>query len=327
MQRTVSGLGAVVIFSVMFLCGTTFGEDYRIGPGDVLEIKFYQDPVLNATVTVDLTGKIALDVIGYTEAAGKTAEDLQLVIVRRISRLNKKISQAVVRVIQYNYQHVFVAGQVQTPGKLTFERIPDLWTILNEAGSVTEFGDLSRVTIIRGGDRAGEIEVVNVAKAISEGRVDKLPKVRRQDTIEVPRTPFGLSTRDIAQRVDVKNQFYVVGAVGRPGQLKYEENVDLLEALALAGGPTEDAKLDEVKVISKDGYYAQTIHLDLNRYANQAAVTRYILKREDVVVVPRRTRGFFSENLGTIAAVLGAITSGLLIYDQLRTNGDEVVQP
>ena len=102
------------------------------------------------------------------QAAGKTTIELQNDIVRQMSRLNTRVSQAVVRVIDYQYQYVFVKGQVLNPGKLTFEEIPDLWTIINEAGGITETGDLTRVTIIRGGTDAGKIEAVKSVISINK---------------------------------------------------------------------------------------------------------------------------------------------------------------
>ena len=158
-------------------------SEYKIGPEDVLEINFWQDPNLNSVVRV---GKISLDIVGQIEAAGKTTSKLQTDIIRQISRLNKRIFQAIVRVVEYNDQYVFVSGQVNDPGKKTFEEIPDLWTIINEVGGITEIRDLSRVTIIRGGEKAGQVEVVNVAEAIAGGNLNKLPKIGRQDTIEIP---------------------------------------------------------------------------------------------------------------------------------------------
>ena len=130
-------------------------QEYKIGTEDVLDISFWQDPSLNAQVRVGQDGKVTLGVIGEIMAAGKTTTELQDEIVRLMSRLNKNISQAVVRINAYNYNHVFVNGQVRAPGKRAFEKIPDIWTIINEAGGITETGDLSRVTLIRSGGDAG----------------------------------------------------------------------------------------------------------------------------------------------------------------------------
>lgn len=296
-------------------------QEYKIGAGDILEVRFWQDATLNANVRVAENGQVTIDIIGEIDAAGKTTLALQNDIVRQMSRLNARISQVVVRVIEFNYQHVFLKGQIVTPGKHTFEVIPDLWTIINEGGGITEFGDLSRVTIIRGGKEAGKIEIVNVAKAIENGTLDKLPKINRQDTIEIPRTSANLPSGELAQQIGTKNQFYVIGAVNAPGPMVFEENIDILDALALAGGPTENADLKKARIITKDGLYAQTIQIDLEKYSQTGNTPRYILKKEDTFLLPNnRGGGFLGINLGTAAAFLGIITSSVLIYDQLSSN-------
>ena len=311
----------VVIFAALLtglmIVSPVTGEEYRIGPDDVLEIKFWQDPALNTQTRVGQDGGITIDIIGRIQAAGKTTEQLQNDIVRQIARLNKKISQAVVVVVEFNYNHVFLTGQVKIPGKLAFEKIPDLWTIINEAGGINEFGDLGRVTIIRGGDRAGEVEIVDVREAISRGQLDRLPKIYRQDTIEIPRSPAGLPTSGLAQATQRRDIVYIIGAVKAPGAIKFEENLDILEALALAGGPSPDADLKKVKVITKDGFYAQSLQMNLEKYSETGAMPRYVMRREDSFIVPQRKAGFLGIGLGNAAAVVGVISSAVLIYTQL----------
>ncbi len=319
MKKRCSLIVYVLVIACLFLAVLpALAEDYRIGRGDVLEVRFWQDPELNTQVRVNANGFITLDVVGQIEASGKTTEQLQTEIVRQISRLNKRISQAVVLVVQYNYQYVFVTGQVNQPGKLTFEEIPDLWTIINEAGGITAFGDLSRVAIIRGGEDAGKVEVVNVAEAIARGQLDKLPAVRREDTIELGRSPAGVPSGDVGQPIERRNIFYVIGAVTTPGPIKFEENVDVMEALALAGGPAPDADLKKARIITKDGHYAQSLQFDLEKYAETGALPRYIMRREDTFLLPRRGEGFLGIGVGTVAAFLGAVTSAILIYNQLK---------
>lgn len=292
--------------------------DYRIGPGDMLEVKFWPDQESNAVVAVSQDGKIALPIIGQVAAAGKTAEQLQGDILSKISRLNSRISKAVVNVTQYNYNYLFVTGQVVAPGRLSFEEIPSLWTIINEAGGPTEFGDLTRVTIIRGGEKAGSVEVIDVAKAIAEGKQDELPEIRREDTIEIPSGPAGLPPLSLSETVQQKNFFYVVGAVGTPGPVQFQDNIDILDAVALAGGHTEAADLKKARVLSKDGNYAQSMHIDLEKYSKTGQPARYIIRREDTIILPYRGNPFLSLNIGMVVTVVGLVTSFLIIYDQLK---------
>ena len=313
----------ILIFSlIIIIAGSLVAEDYKVGPGDILEINFWQEPTLNSQIRVSQEGKISLDIAGEIEVTGKTTSQLETDIVRRISRLNKNISQAVVRVSEYNYQYVFVSGQVRQPGKYAFEEIPGLWKVINEAGGTNEIGDLSRVTIIRGGERAGEVEVVNVANAIAAGDLSRLPKIYREDTIEIPRNPAGLLSAELGQNREQKNVIYVVGAVTNPGPISFEDNIDVLEAISLAGGIQDNANWKKTKIISKDGYYGQSMQINLEKYSNTGAAARYTMRKEDVIVVPSKS-GFFGVagfNLTTIGAIAGVITSSILIYDQVSNN-------
>jgi len=299
-------------------------NEYKIGAGDVLEISFWQDPNLNTSVRVNQDGKISIDIVGEIDASGKTTRELEVEIVRRMSRLNKNISQAVVRVAEYNYQYVFVSGEVNNPGKYTFEEIPDLWTILNEAGGIAEAGDLSRVTIVRGGKDAGKIEVVNVAQAIATGTLDKLPKIRREDTIEIPRTLAGLPSAELANTTEKKNVIYVVGAVGTPGPVTFEKNIDVMEAIGLAGGYSDVADLKKAKVLTKDGFYGQTIQLNLEKYAKYGVPSRYTMNKEDVLMIPYKRTSIADRifNLSTLTALAGAVSATLLIIDRLDNNNN-----
>lgn len=289
--------------------------EYVIGPDDVLQISFWQDPTLNTEVKVGLDGKISLDIVGQVDAAGRTTAELQNDIVRLMSRLNKNISQTTVRVAQYNYNHVFVIGQVNHSGKYSFEEIPDLWTIINEAGGASETGDLSRVTIIRGGEDAGKVEVVNVNAALATGKLNNLPKIRRGDTIEIGRTPGSVQAAELGRSVEKKSLLYVIGAVGDPGPVSYEENVDVIEAVALAGGPSDGANLKKVRLLMKDGNYAQSVKLNLEAYAASGRPARYIMQKEDMIVVPYRRESFFDSTIGRVATVMAALSTAYLIVN------------
>jgi len=319
MMKLASYIGrtALVVTCLCFLPVMAAGQ-YTIGPGDVLEIRFWQENSLDATVTVTQDGMISLDIIGEVEAAGLTTIELEKTIVRQISRYNKAITHAVVRVVEYNSRVVYVTGQVLNPGKFTFEEIPNLWTIINEAGGAAEIGDLSRVVLIRGGSQAGEVEVVNVAALVATGRIEELPKIRPGDTIEVPRTASGLPSARLAAPSETRNVFYVTGAVVNPGMLTYESGLDVLDAISIAGGPIELADLENVKVISKDGLQAQVTVVDLDRFTTTGKPGRHLIRQEDTIIVPRKSRGFLGiSSLSDLVTILGAVATSVLIYDRL----------
>lgn len=313
----------VFLLALIFIVPEGYSQTaaYQIGPEDVLEITFWQDNNLNANVKVRQDGKISLDIIGEIEAAGLTTSELEKKIVRQISRFNSAISHAVVRVIEYGYQKVYITGQVLNPGKYSFEEIPNLWVLINEAGGVDEEGDLSRVLIIRGGDAAGEVEVVNVAAAVSSGKINDLPKIRAEDTIEISRTPAGLPGRALGDQLTPKNIYYITGEVLTPGALTLEKDIDILDAIALAGGPTEHADLKKVKVVSKDGFRTQMMQLNLKEYSETGIAGRYFIRPEDNIILPRQPERFFDfRSLRDWITVLGAVTSVLVIDRMLNVD-------
>ncbi len=327
MRRNIIDELKTVVVTAMLVAGLFSGaaaqsvEAYQIGAEDVLEIEFWQDENLNAQVRVTLDGKITLDIIGEIDAAGLTTSELERNIVRQMARYNKAVSQAVVRVVAYNHLKVFVSGQVVNPGKYTFEVIPDLWTIVNEAGGITETGDLTRVRIIRGGRDAGKVEEVNVGAMVSGGKIGELPKIRPGDTIEIPRTFSGLPGEAIVATEGRRNVFYVVGEVGTPGVHNLDRSLDLMEAIALAGGPQTTANIKKISVISKDRLGTQVTKFNLKEYAENPSASRYSVQPEDVIFLPQSRTAFLGLGLTEWIAIVGGVGSFVLLAERLNLFG------
>ncbi len=301
-------------------------QEYRIGTEDVLNISFWQQPDLNSIIKVRQDGKVSLPVIGEITAAGLTPAELQKKIVEKISFYNKNISQATVVVAEYNSQKVFVQGQVYRPGKYSFESIPDLWGVITEAGGPAEGADLSNVKIIRGGDEAGKTILVNLSQMLEKGDLTKLPKLKIGDTIEIPRSilSFGGERGTAVPSYTGRNVYYIYGQVARPGVFPLDQEVDLLDAIVLAGGPTPTANMKKVKVLIKGASYSSVVEVNLDDYSSKGRPSRLLLHPEDTIVIPARG-GFlsrvwsFSRDLIPLST---AVISLYLLVDRLnRGNG------
>jgi protein involved in polysaccharide export with SLBB domain len=108
--------------------------------------------------------------------------------------------------------------------------------------------------------------------------------------------------------------------VNQPGPKEFQENTDILDVLALAGGPSATADLKNTRLITKDGFYAQTLKVNLEKYAKEGRPARYIVRKEDTFVVPAKGQGFLGVGLGTIAGVAGTITTVILLINRLNSN-------
>jgi polysaccharide export outer membrane protein len=313
---------AFSFLAAMVFSASASADEYIIGPEDVLQISFWQEPTLDQTVMVRQDGKITLSIIGEITAAGLTSKELAGKIVKDVSLYNKKISQATVTVIGFNSQKVYVSGQVFSPGKFTFEVIPDLWTIIKEAGGATEQGDLTRVTIIRSREAGGEVIMVNVLEAVRSGNLDQLPKLQSGDTVEVPKTAGDVPGHQLAtDYTDQKNLFYVLGQARVPGQHPYEGETDIFDAIGAAGGLTELANPAKISIITKSSEGTTVIKVDLKEYQNEGKARRILIKPEDTIIIGEKSRPFLSwQMLRDVGAIAGAVTTVILLIDRLNND-------
>jgi len=314
-------LAILLALAVMLSASSRAIAQYKVGPDDILQISFWQKPSLDQTVTVRHDGNITISIIGEIVAAGLAPAELARKIGERAHYYDPAISQAAVTVLSYNSQKVFINGQVAKPGAYAFEKLPDVWTLIKEAGGVTLLADLSKVTIIRGSKDAGKIETVNVERLVAGAKYDELPSLYPGDIVEVPSMPggiigSGLDKTDAGKR----NIVYVTGAVFRSGPVGIEEGMDVLDAIVLSGGSTAAADLEKVSVISKLEGYSSVMTINLEKYAATGAPRRYVLKPEDTVVVPSKKGGVFREGWGTIRDVIAltaSVISTIVLIDRL----------
>ncbi|PIE62841.1 MAG: sugar transporter [Desulfobacter postgatei] len=79
---------------------------------------------------------------------------------------------------------------------------------------------------------------------------------------------------------------YVIGKVKGPGRFQMAENVDVLQALAMAGGLNAFAKDDEIKIFRKQGQMTQIFEFDYDAVSQGEELDQNItLERGDVIVV------------------------------------------
>lgn len=241
-------------------------SSYKILAEDLLEISFWESPEMDTKVRVNSDGFIILPIIGSLKVMGLTIEELSQEIITQMGNYNKLLNQVSIKVLEYGHNRVHITGQVNSPGKYTFEEIPNLWDIIMEAGGPLEEAQLEDVIIVRSREE-GMILNADVADALKRGEVNKLPQIYPGDTIHIPGTasPFGTTT-DISG----KNEYNIIGAVGSPGAKRYGNNLNILDAIGMAGGPEPDANLKEIRYIEVSSKGTKVYKIDLELYINNS---------------------------------------------------------
>ena len=110
-------------------------------------------------------------------------------------------------------------------------------------------------------------------------------------------------------------QFYVQvwGQVGKPGLYLVADGTDVIGLLSLAGGPTEDAKLQKITLVRTVAGRKGAIAVDLKRYTNSGDYSAIpVLEPGDTVVVPST---FWHKviRFGTLLSVT-ALFANVIVY-------------
>jgi len=83
------------------------------------------------------------------------------------------------------------------------------------------------------------------------------------------------------------NRIYVVGKVNRPGEYILTRNIDVMQALALAGGMTPFAKKGDITILRGERSSQNVLHFDYTEVEKGRRVSQNIqLMPGDTVVVP-----------------------------------------
>lgn len=262
------------------------GSSYKVQPEDRLQITFPRDPELNTEVTIKKNGTIELPVIGSITAAGLSLDELRNRIKSQMAQYNKLITQLGITLTAYGHNRVYVTGQVASPGKYSFEEIPNLWNIILEAGGPLETPQiaayLEEVAIVRS-QEDGQILTVNLEEALRNGGLNELPKILPGDMIHIPGRPV---TATSPTSLGNKDEVYILGAVGNSGVHQYDPNLNLLEIISKAGlGVNADLKRVKHLSVSRDTTVAK---VNLEKYLSTGRPVPRPVGPGDMIYVPQK---------------------------------------
>jgi len=162
--------------------------DYRLGFGDVLDLKFLGSSEYNETVTVRPDGKISLQGIGEVDVLGLTPSELDTVLTQEYAKILVNPNVAVI-VKNFGGQRVFVAGEVEKPGAYDITKGMTLLRAIAGAGGHKKTAKLGSVILIRlDDDKRAEATKVDLSLHSMSQTLSRDIPVQANDIIYVPRT-------------------------------------------------------------------------------------------------------------------------------------------
>lgn len=122
--------------------------DYRIGPGDILEISVWKDQDLSRSVVVLPDGRIDFPLVGHFVAMGRTTNELQ---TEMEAKLKRYIPEPILTVIvqQANSMRIYVIGKVNRPGHFQLSGNLNVMQALAMAGGLNTFAKANDIQIYR----------------------------------------------------------------------------------------------------------------------------------------------------------------------------------
>jgi polysaccharide export outer membrane protein len=287
-------------------------DESRIGPDDLLQITVFEAPDLNRTLRVSANGEISLQLLGPVRAGGLTPRQLELVLQELLRRTYMKDPHVGVFVQELQSHPVSVVGAVKRPGVFQIRGTKTVLELLSMAeGLADDAGDT--VLVMRGASTSGSSGSDNAEQeSQKDGTVSPTPgdaalagkpaglpsKERQREIVEVdlksllesdnPAFNIPVHPGDIV-KVTRAGIVYVVGEVKKPGGfvLRSNENITVLQALALAEGPTRTSLKSQARIIRTDQSTNKRteIPIDLGKILASKAPDP-LLQPKDIIFVP-----------------------------------------
>ena len=241
---------------------------YRLKPNDVVRLSVFEEPDLSTSTRILKTGEAVFPLIGTVHIAGTSlAEATER--VRLLYAADYLVDPKVtLSVDEYATDYISIVGAVNRPGQIPIPSSGrfDLASALATAGGLAQNADPNRITLVRA---SGGRSVFSENQIRNNGGIP----LRSGDRIVVAESRF------------IKSTVTVMGQVRRPGPIEFplDGKLDLLTAIARAGGFTDLASPKKVKVTSN----GRTTVVDM-RAGTEHHSKNFTLHPNDIITVPER---------------------------------------
>ena len=254
------------------------GQEYTIGPRDVLAITVWGQGDLSRDYTVDPDGFVPFPLIGRVKAEGSTPKQLAAQLTEALGKDYLVNPQVIVAVKEYLSQKVQVLGSAEKPGVYYLTGPTSVLEILSKAGGLASTAG-KQVILLRNhpavaAGTASPNPVLRLSlEKIQAGDPSENTRVQNQDTIIVSKA--------------LSNSYFIFGEVKKPGGYALDKETNILEGITIAGGFTDKAAPSRTRVIRSTPEGQKVIEVDMNDILRRGRAAKTVMLEEsDVVVVP-----------------------------------------
>jgi protein involved in polysaccharide export with SLBB domain len=203
---------------------------------------------------------------------------------------------------------IYVFGQVNAPGRYRFTKDMHFLDILSAADGPTKDADIHNIRVTHRDKPYAKVSKLNLSLYFETGDESILPRVTTGDTIYIPEKDK--NWLDTSKESTVR----VLGAVNKPGRYVFNDNMTILDLLAEAAGPTENAYLEKITVVNMSCCQGQARTFDLIKFSKTANIYHLpVLRAGDTIYIPDRSESFIEKARVTLDDILRLTTTIVLI--------------
>ncbi|HLZ65331.1 MAG TPA: SLBB domain-containing protein [Aliidongia sp.] len=205
---------------------------------------------------------------------------------------------------------IYVLGALRNPGRYAFSKNMHFLDILSAADGPAATADLEniRITHRRGGNGKPSITKLDLTAYFSSGDDRLLPDVQPGDVIYFPDKSADWLTLGKEETVRV------LGSVAKPGRYKFNDTMTVLDLLAEAGGPTNDAYQEKIVVVNFARGQDQAQTFDLVHFAKTGNFQELpVLRAGDTVYVPNATQSDWQQFMSGVRDTVSLLSIFALI--------------
>lgn len=236
------------------------GQDYLVGPGDVLSITVYDNDDLKTKVRVSSNGTIVMPLLGQVNVNKMTVSAITEKITRQLADGYIVNPQVNIFVDEFRSKKVVVLGNVRNPGLIELNGPTTFLELVSKVGGFDKDAG-ETATIKRVGNEKDNVIVINLVSLVKGGDLSQNIQINDEDTVYI--SGAGMC--------------YVTGEVGTPGTYPCGEGATVLKLVTLAKGFTGKASKSGIDVVRMEGD-KKTILEDVSLDTP--------VKHNDVIVVP-----------------------------------------
>jgi polysaccharide export outer membrane protein len=282
---------AMFVIALLVLPVQAQDDRYRIGAGDVLDIRIYNRPQLSReAVRVEGSGMIRMPLIeSEIQAACLTEGELAKDISTRYARYYK-ILQVDIFIKEYHSRQVAVIGAVNDQSRFELQRRVRLLEILTYAkGPSPRAGQTINIVHSTASSPCKKDDDADAAAFSSY----KLSDVLQGD----PKSNPYLEAGDIVTLPEA-DQVYIVGNVFMPLTIPLKEPITLTRAIAMAGGLKQDTRKDKIRVLRQEPGTSIRKEITVDLYAIEKKRSEDLaLLPNDIIDVPTSAGKSFLRSL------------------------------